>query len=295
MAQPNRPIRGVVRSKERQSQTGHGVGQECGSYPGPYRARRAAGGHEPGRNRRSGVGRTLVTRLYPAGESAPSRRIYGAQSPGDPGPGAGPAKGGPDQMSIRPQDRSTRLASPFSLFAVFTTSPSCTSRETRTRPLGDRASTRQGSDDRRLAGISSACPAATVATGVSLTTSVTVREVSFEIETLIEAAGTVPGAVHAASRATKRARAEGLIDKETMRAQRRRRKADHGPETPKRRREEARRRFGLGSSWREEENAGSTLIIAGGRPPLFSSDGCPRRHRGPSDRLGRAPGGTAAD
>lgn len=127
-------------------------------------------------------------------------------------------------MSIRPQDRSTRLASPCSPFAESTTSPSRTSMETRTRPLGDRASTCQGSDDRRLAGISSACPAATVATGASFTTSVTVREVPFEIETLIEAAGTVPGVVHAASRAISRAKAEGLIDKETMRVRRVQRK-----------------------------------------------------------------------
>jgi hypothetical protein len=50
-----------------------------------------------------------------------------------------------------------------------------------------------------------------------LTTSVTVRVVPFEIETLIEPAGTVPGAVHPASRAHSKATAKVFIVKETVR------------------------------------------------------------------------------
>lgn len=37
---------------------------------------------------------------------------YGSQSPGVPGPGAGPDSGGPDQISNRPQERSARMPTP---------------------------------------------------------------------------------------------------------------------------------------------------------------------------------------
>ena len=50
----------------------------------------------------------------------------GSQSPGVPGPGIGPARGGPDQMSIRPHERSTRAASPCDPSLLIITSPSFT-------------------------------------------------------------------------------------------------------------------------------------------------------------------------
>ncbi len=172
-------------------------------------------------------------------------RPYGAQSPGEPGPGAGPSSGGPDQMSSRPQDRSTRLASPFQLFAVWITSPSWTGIDTRTRPEGERASTFQGRAGSLIAGTLGSCsvqprqaPGWRVATGTSLTTRVTTSVVPFWIETLMasaalglgaELAGTglglvVPaGAPHPASRVIISAR-KAFISFRTMNSYRRFRK-----------------------------------------------------------------------
>jgi hypothetical protein len=101
-------------------------------------------------------------------------------------------------MSSRPHDRSTRLASPCALLTVCATSPSWTVIESRTRPLGERASTRHGRGDNRAAGIPSSpwqpvqVPGAKVATGAPLTKRVTVRVVPFWIDKLIDCAGTVP-------------------------------------------------------------------------------------------------------
>src|ERR1019366_6318232 len=144
----------------------------------------------------SGV-HALTLPIYRAMDSQP--RVYGAQSPGEPGPGAGPAKGGPDQMSSRPQDRSTRLASPCQPSAVLITSPCRTVIDTRIRPPGERASTCHGRGDRRLAGTPSSswqpmqAPGASLATSTLLTRRVTLRVVPFWIERLIAPAGTVPG------------------------------------------------------------------------------------------------------
>ena len=74
------------------------------------------------------------------------------------------------------------------------TSPARTTMEASTRPEGERASTVQGRLESWLAGMRVSLPGPTVATAASLTTRVTVRVVPLPIPTLIDAAGTVPGA-----------------------------------------------------------------------------------------------------
>src|ERR1035437_272360 len=73
------------------------------------------------------------------------------QSPGVPGPGAGPSSGGPDQTSIRPHERSTRLPSPRDALSEYSTSPDLIGVDRRTRPAGARTSTCQGKGGRMLA------------------------------------------------------------------------------------------------------------------------------------------------
>jgi hypothetical protein len=91
--------------------------------------------------------------------------------------------GGPDQMSSRPQDRSTRTPSPFISPrpegpVVAHTSPGRTTIDVSTRPLGERASICHGRAGRSLAEIGSrSTPGANVPTSVPFTSNVTVSVV----------------------------------------------------------------------------------------------------------------------
>lgn len=72
-------------------------------------------------------------------------RGQGKQSPGGRLGGAGPTIGGPDQMSMRPHDRSTRAPSPHEKPGPWVTSPERTVSSTSDRPFGKRTTACHGS------------------------------------------------------------------------------------------------------------------------------------------------------
>ena len=183
-------------------------GRLPGPDPGPRVRRHPSSGGRPGRaaatppdrlsaDRYAGVPRPHAGRAtdlrHLIGASAarrarldaqyPTPLRQGTQSPGEPVPGAGPIIGGPDQMSSRPQDRSTRTPSPCAQPApldpaVADTSPGCTVIEARTRPLGERASTLHGRAGSSPTGVGSrSAPGENVPTNVPFTSSVTVSVV----------------------------------------------------------------------------------------------------------------------